>query len=231
MPCSTKQISYITSLVTDRYSSDDAAVILAGMPFDDMTGGRDGEASGLINKLKLMPLLVAAAGLPAPVGAADRHGANSSPGRCYTCGHTVDARQGFYYGPFTGGTSKWRTHHADNACDTTPAPEPVEVEEGYWHVGTDVFQIYKTRNQRLAGKQLAPVTNAWNYTAGAVTIVAAGGEKLTAEQLSGIAKRFGVAHDKCMFCSLPLSDPRSNPALGGAGYGPVCASKHGLAWG
>jgi hypothetical protein len=34
-----------------------------------------------------------------------------------------------------------------------------------------------------------------------------------------------------MFCSLPLTDDRSDPLLGGKGYGPVCAKKYGLPWG
>jgi len=47
--------------------------------------------------------------------------------------------------------------------------------------------------------------------------------KITAEQ----AAEFGHMFERCCFCSTPIDTPESTEV----GYGPVCASKHGLPWG
>lgn len=46
---------------------------------------------------------------------------------------------------------------------------------------------------------------------------------ITAEQ----AKAFGDMTERCVFCSTKIDTPESTAV----GYGPVCASKHGLPWG
>lgn len=42
---------------------------------------------------------------------------------------------------------------------------------------------------------------------------------------------YGAETGNCCFCARTLTDPRSNPKEGGAGYGPTCAEKYGLPWG
>lgn len=43
----------------------------------------------------------------------------------------------------------------------------------------------------------------------------------------GVASKYGKMHSKCVFCMLPLNDPKSLAV----GYGPVCADHYGLQWG
>ena len=60
----------------------------------------------------------------------------------------------------------------------------------------------------------------WEYTPGIMNKL---DHKITAEE----AAQWGHEHQWCVFCSLPLSDPRSEIA----GYGPTCARKNDLPWG
>jgi hypothetical protein len=41
------------------------------------------------------------------------------------------------------------------------------------------------------------------------------------------AKAYGHMHNRCCFCNIELTDPKSV----GAGYGPVCAKNWGMPWG
>lgn len=60
----------------------------------------------------------------------------------------------------------------------------------------------------------------WDYTPGIMHQL---DHKMTAEE----AAAFGHEHQWCVFCSRPLSDPRSEYA----GYGETCARNRGLPWG
>jgi hypothetical protein len=244
MAISVRQEEFITSLVKTRYNESDQALIFQGLNFGDLTGGRNGTASQLISKLLAMPAQ-GADKLPEAL-AGHRSGVNSNPGACATCGHTVASQAGFYFGPFSVG-NRWKTHHKDGECLSTPAPAPVVVEEGFYRVGDDIIQVYMTKNSRLAGKALSPAGK-FEYRAGAVA-TAATGERITevevaaetcmrkygalpgSQELLDMAVRYGTESGECMFCANELTDPRSNPNQGGKGYGPVCAKKYSLPWG
>ena len=242
-----KQRGFITSLITKKYDAETAATVLAEMPWASLTGGRGGTASDLIEKLKGMPDQDAHEVPSVITDGGFRHGVNSSRGVCSTCGHPVDAQAGYYYGPFNTGGSRWQTHHKVNQCPSGPAPTPVTVEEGYYRVGDDVVQIYRTRNGRLAGKRMT-ADGGFQYEPGLMTVAATGkvidtvvvaaeqclrkyGALPGSDELQRIAAKYGVESGNCLFCSRELTDERSNPALGGAGYGPVCAKKYSLPWG
>lgn len=62
----------------------------------------------------------------------------------------------------------------------------------------------------------------FGYERGAISKLNAG-NKITAEQ----AADFGHMFERCCFCSLAIDTPESVAV----GYGPVCATKHGLPWG
>jgi hypothetical protein len=51
-------------------------------------------------------------------------------------------------------------------------------------------------------------------------------QPITAEQ----AAAFGHQHERCVFCSTPLSDDGDGRSVQ-VGYGPVCADRYGLPWG
>jgi hypothetical protein len=65
----------------------------------------------------------------------------------------------------------------------------------------------------------------WNWDATPKGVI----KRLTAEMLATAeqAAEFGHTFHRCVFCTLPLTDPRSE----GVGYGPTCADKRGLPWG
>lgn len=50
-------------------------------------------------------------------------------------------------------------------------------------------------------------------------------------QPEAVARMYGAMQSECCFCEQALTDPRSDPQQGGAGYGPTCAKKFGLPWG
>ena len=210
---SEKQIGFVTSLITKKYVPEQAAAMLEAMPWDQLDNRA---ASAVIEKLMKQPDLPDPS-LPAVVAAEARHGANSSQGACSSCGHAVAPNTGFYFGPFPTG-SRWKTHHKEGECSTAPAPAPVTVEEGWFVVGDTIYQVYVTRNGRLAGKRADEATGKMVYAPGAVT-TAATGTKLTVAEAAAFGHRTG----RCLICSRELTDPVSVEQ----GIGPVCITKIG----
>jgi len=239
---SDKQIGFITKLITTKYVPEQATAMLEAMPWDQLDNK---QASAVIEKLMKQPNLPDPT-VPEVVAAEARHGSNSSQGACASCGHVVAPNAGFYFGPFPTG-SRWKTHHKVGECSSEPAPQPGKGEEGWYKVGDRLLQVYTTRNGRLAGKELdgngkmtyAPGAAQTASTgeriigeeAGALICLATYGALPGTEELARIALSHAHAHSACMFCSLPLTDERSDPNQGGKGYGPVCAGKYGLPWG
>ena len=243
---SDKQVAYARCLIADRLATlgfdnvDDAAtkMNLTTLPIRD--------ASTIIDRLKALPIDPDPT-VPAVVLASHRWGRGNRPGVCITCGHTVANDEGFYLAIDNG---KWGVHHRNDECDTaSPAPTKVEVEEGFYlALDGSIVQVYMTKNHRLAGKVMSE-RGGFEYRTGSLPLAQYGGVRLTPEQVTNavciarwgapigspellaMAQRFSAQSGVCMFCSKVLDDPRSNPNIGGAGYGPVCAKNYGLPWG
>lgn len=216
---SDKQNAFIARLVGERFKSlgaSNAAEAFTAIPLVNMSVGQKSE---LIDRLLKMPVDPDPE-MPAEVAQSPRKGRNDSPGTCDGCGHPLKVHEGYFYGPFNDG-KRWRTHHKVDQCSTEPAPVAVEVREGIY-VGPDgeYIQAYRTRNGRIGGK-------VWNgskfeYQKGAVHLAGLG-HRITAAE----AKAFGLSTERCVFCSLKLTDGRSTEV----GYGPVCAENNDLPWG
>lgn len=243
---SDKQIAFARRLLADRLvtlgftSIDEAAekMNLESLPIRD--------ASTIIDRLKSMPIDPDPT-VPAVVLASHRWGRGNRPGVCATCGHTVANDEGFYYAIADG---KWAVHHRADECDTsTPAPVANEVEEGFYlALDGAIVQVYMTGTKRLAGKVMNE-SGKFVYQTGSLRLAQYGGARLTPQQVANAqciaiygapigspellakAVQHSAQSGACMFCARVLDDPRSNPALGGAGYGPVCATNYGLPWG
>lgn len=164
--------------------------------------------------------------MPPIVAKAQRHGVASRPGACSFCGGLVKAGEGFYYSDNGG----WSLHHRIGECQEKAAPLP-ELEPGLYRVDDlGVALIYKTRNQRLGGKLLS--NGSFNYLTGLVmqvrgALTEGNAHRVTAQE----AREYGYLNQHCIACGLPLTDPRSDPLKGGAGYGPTCARKYSWPWG
>jgi hypothetical protein len=107
---------------------------------------------------------------------------------------------------------------------TSPrAPREVRVEEGIYLLGDDYVKVVHNQDHtRLYSKVWDG--ECWDYEQGRNLIYKLTPEMaLTAED----AHEFGDLYGECCFCGLALTDERSISA----GYGPTCASKHGLPWG
>ena len=238
------QRNYISSLLKARLSTLGMSTIDEAARAINLDHITKDDASTLIGRLKSMPEDADPA-MPELVAKSTRRGTGNRPGRCASCGHTVEQDAGYYY---LDNTARWAVHHREGACDTTPAPEPIQLAVGFYRCGDQVVQVYKTKNQRLAGKVMG-VRGGFSYQSGATRLVEANGVPMTTEEvaneecmrrygaplgseaLAKMAAKFGAEHGNCMFCDKDLTDERSNPALGGAGYGRHCAKKYGLPWG
>src|SRR5688572_5441786 len=100
-------------------------------------------------------------------------------------------------------------------------PMPVEAKHGEVWVTSDGDFVRVKMNQ--AGTSLYGMLwdgNSWQYTPGILS-------KLDHIVTADEASQFGHEHQWCIFCSRPLSDPRSEYA----GYGETCARKRDLPWG
>lgn len=245
---SAKQDSFINRLVAERWVGLGAPSFEEAMASIPLAAMDTKQKSQLIDRLLDMPK-DPVPGMPDVVAAARTSGPNGSPGACYACGHTVDAQAGFFFGPHDTG-KRWQVHHREGECNDTPAPKPVEVEEGHYVAvsnGEEVLvQAYRTRNDRIGGK-------IWNgskfeYQKGAVHLAGTGrrisdeemaiwicenmfGAAPGTDELRALAAKHGIDHGNCIFCHRDLTDERSDPVQGGAGYGPTCARKYSLPWG
>lgn len=106
---------------------------------------------------------------------------------------------------------------AEAKCDPQPG-DIIQTDDG------TLFLIVASKSGRPYAKVL--VGGKWSYESGAIQR-ARQGTVLTGEALAKVASEYGIAHGHCMFCGLELTDGRSVDV----GYGPTCASKHGLPWG
>lgn len=225
---STRQVEYVVTLLTERLATFGGTIqeAVEKLHLDALTKK---EAHTIIERLMAMPV-DADPSLPALVASAPRHGVNGSAGPCASCKNVVEAGKGFYYG--TKGA--WSVHHKQGECGAVQAaaPAPADVVAGiYVHDDGKVSKLYMTGNQRLAGKALTP-SGKYMYQQGLAMIVRQAVAMGTAHLISADeASAYGYRTSTCIECGLDLTDPRSDPKKGGAGYGPVCARKYGWPWG
>lgn len=244
-PISQPQIDFIYKLLAAK--SVAASALIAA---DPTNYGRDiltlstREASQWITVLKALPNNPDPS-VPDVVAKAARHGTNSRGGTCSTCNNPVVPGAGYWYTKPGGGFAE---HHKVGECgEVKPV---VEVDEGFWKYDTASFvHVYMTQNRRLGGKVLTG-NGEWVYSAGILNVLRRSepvqvspedvlaevcirkfGAPIGSEELRIKAAEYGALHSSCIFCARPLTDERSDPALGGVGYGPECAKKWGLPWG
>ncbi len=236
------QIKFIGALAAQRTQALAANPAISAMPVDTVQ-----QASALIGLLKSLPVDPDPA-MPEVVAKAARHGSNSRAGTCSTCNNPVAANAGYWYTKPIGGFAE---HHKVGEC-----PDPVDVKpeavltEGFWKYDVASYvKVYTTQNGYLGGKVLTG-NGDWVYSPGILKLLRRSepvqvtpqdmiaevcirkyGAPLGSDELRIKAAEYGTAHSSCMFCARPLNDERSDPALGGAGYGPDCANKYGLPWG
>lgn len=246
VPITTPQASFITSLLSQRLKTLGLATMdeaKAAIGLDALTKF---DASVLIGRLKAMPT-DPVGDMPVVVNNSTRKGINTRASRCESCGHVVEANAGYYYAVTTGG---WAVHHKVGECNTMPAPQAVvPVKDTFYQCAGQAFvHVYVTGTGRLAARLMSNV-GVFNYERGGLELVKAGGVIVSAhevaneqcmrrfgcplgsEELRQKAAKHGRDHGNCIFCNLDLTDPNSDPAKGGVGYGPICAKKYGLPWG
>lgn len=225
-----RQRDFAVALLTERLVTLQAASLdeaVQRLHLDSLTKA---DARKVIDRLIAIPVDPDPE-MPAVVAQSPRKGVNSKAGTCTGCKGAVPAGQGFYY----KGTG-WQVHHKVGAC-VAPAEAAAQAERvdslqpGLYNVdGLGVVLVYTTGNDRLAGKMKLGRT--FKYAMGTVMQVRAGLADGTAHRVSAQeAREFGYSNSHCIACGLSLDDPRSDPAKGGAGYGPVCARKYGWPWG
>ena len=186
--------------------------------------------------------------MPEVVVKAVRSGVNRYSGTCTACGNTVADGAGYFYSLPTG---KYANVHKVGQCPDPVAVKPEAVlTEGFWKYDVASYvKVYTTQSGYLGGKVLTG-NGDWVYSPGILKLLRRSepvqvtpqdmiaevcirkyGAPLGSDELRIKAAEYGTAHSSCMFCARPLNDERSDPALGGAGYGPDCANKYGLPWG
>jgi hypothetical protein len=218
---SIKQEEFVARLVADRFRSLGAESPTAAMAqlAPQLATMDNRQMSQLIDRLMEMPN-DPVEGQPERLAGFRRVGVNDSAGTCDACGHIVESRTGFFFGPREQG-ARWSVCHAEGQCSTEDAPVQADLSEGMW-TGSDgsTIMIYLTNNSRLGAKVWTGTR--FEYTKGATTI-ARSGHKMTAAE----AASFGHSTGKCVFCRQKLTDGRSTSV----GYGPTCAENNGLPWG
>ena len=145
---------------------------------------------------------------------------NQYAGKCGACGGQVAANEGI----LTGSRGAWGVAHVGTCPAIVAAPAVVAVPEVavgvYVTANATIVRVQKGRNGgRVYGK--AWTARGWEYKGRA--ILADIVRPISADE----AAAWGHAHDRCVFCSLGLTDERSVAV----GYGPVCAGNYGLPWG
>jgi hypothetical protein len=90
-------------------------------------------------------------------------------------------------------------------------------------MGGEYYKIHRARAGHLYA--IVWADECWNWDATPKGVI----KRLTPEMLATAeqAATFGHTFHRCVFCTLSLTDPRSE----GVGYGPTCADKRGLPWG
>ena len=109
----------------------------------------------------------------------------------------------------------------DTFCSVRSGETVVQASHGEVWLTAD-GRIVRVKESQSSGNCYGMVWNGrtWDYTPGIMNYL---DHQMTADE----AQAFGHEHQWCVFCSLPLSDPRSEYA----GYGPTCARKRDLPWG
>lgn len=107
------------------------------------------------------------------------------------------------------------------AAEATPAadaPEGIHLVDGTYYK----VQVAVHGSGHKYAKVWDEGTEHWDYAPGAI-------RRLSSETVVSAteAARFGQLYGRCCFCSRQLTDERSVAV----GYGPDCASHHGLPWG
>lgn len=233
-----RQSAYVRTLVGQRLKSlGVASVEDAVLPMRlDLLDKR--QKSTLIERLLAMPA-DPDDDMPTEVANADRKGINSSTSACHACGHTVEAGEGYYYGPFHNERIRWRVTHKAGQCSAEPPPPTVDTTTikaddhvGLYSLDGETVLLYKTRQGRLGGKVWS--SGKFVYQPGLSQRTLATGARLSEDETRSFAphaEAAGHATGRCCFCGRDLTDERSAEHKGGAGYGPVCAAKYGLPWG
>ena len=223
-----RQRAYAVNLLTERLVTLKAASIeeaIERLHLDSLTKADARTVIDRLLKLPADPDLT----MPEVVAKAHRKGTNGRPGVCTSCKHVVAEGAGYWYTKATGGFAE---HHKLGECSTEPvvaAPEP-EVGGLYMVTAGHPVLVYKTGNGHLAGKTTQG--GRYRYCAGAIMQVRAGLVDGTAHRVTAQeAREYGYTNSHCINCGEALSDPRSDPAKGGAGYGPTCARRNGWPWG
>lgn len=216
-PISPNQHKFIMGLLTERLGSLGCSLTEAAANLNlDRLDIRD--ASTLIERLKALPK-DADPDIPEVVAKSTRYGKYNRPGRCASCGHVVGQDEGYY---FLAADGRWGVHHKAGECSTEPVPtaSQVTLEPGLYEYNGQIILVYKTRNDRLAGK--VKQGRSFRYQQGAVALAGLGNPVTAA-----YAAAYGHQYDHCCACGRDLEDDRSTQA----GYGPVCAKKYGWPWG
>jgi hypothetical protein len=105
-----------------------------------------------------------------------------------------------------------------------PYKSKPSVEVGIYVVNGVYYKVVPNQEgTALYAKTWVAETQSWLYVGAPHRVGLKPEHKTTAEQ----AAEFGHVTGQCVFCSRLLTDERSLAV----GYGPVCASKNGLAWG
>lgn len=146
---------------------------------------------------------------------------NRYEARCYDCGNHVGVGEGW----IVRGDDGWQTRHTA-AC---PAPGFVVADGQFHRLGNDIYRVRQARTSRRPYASRAIIhtdpTSPYNIDVEWVymgrTGFAAMSETtlLTWEQ----AREFGCLTNRCVRCSIELSDDRSIAA----GYGETCAGHMG----
>jgi hypothetical protein len=124
-------------------------------------------------------------------------------------------------------------------------PDP-EVGTTWKSEDGDIIIVRKTRERQVKVGYVLDAHGEWQYGGRKLLKVAAKGQQVTpefvanevcvrkfgaplgSEELRQMALRFGTESGSCIFCARELTHEDSDPALGGAGYGPKCAENYGL---
>lgn len=241
---SEKQLSFIDKLIVERSDALQSRNDLINHPLDSMD-----DASHLIDGLLKLPVNRDPE-MPEVVAKASSKGDNGKARACTECGNVVPVGEGYYYGLPNGG---YGTIHKVGKClpkVTTPDPATLkEIGPGFYKLGDEYVQVYVTRYNRL-GTHVLSNGGKWVYQSGYIMrLRSENSQQITSEEALGEAcfrkygaypgteelrvkaVEYGVSSGKCIFCNKVLTDDRSNPALGGVGYGPDCAEHYNLPWG
>jgi hypothetical protein len=145
----------------------------------------------------VVPDVCSGSGVQAPVG-----------GMCPTCGTKPEVhREGWFYDHLV-------------LAPVVPAKRVAPQVGVYTDPAGGIVRIYQG-TYKLNGKRNDG--SGWRWTGNRDFAIAIPENKITAAE----AAAFGHSNNECVFCGIPLTDPRSTET----GYGKICAGHNGLPWG